>query len=170
MGVDQIKLNSSAKSYSDSFPIGNSHLGMMISGDVSKEELYLNDSTFYITKGISSILANYNKTRTKVSELLDNNKYAEALKVSDNLLPKKVKDTYYLNAGILSLDYGENEISNYSRSLLLSEGYVKVNFAPDCCLNKNVIFSTKSKFIPIVTVRWKFVPCFIFYISIYLYA
>ena len=138
MGVDQIKLNSSAKSYSDSFPIGNSHLGMMISGDVKKEELYLNDSTFYITKGIPSILPNYNKTRTKVSELLDNNKYADALKLSDNLLPKKVKDTYYLNSGILSLDYGENEISNYSRSLLLSEGYVKVEYD----INKNHIVRT----------------------------
>lgn len=138
MGVDQIKLNSSASNYDDSFPIGNSHLGALISGDVNREEITLNDSTFYTTKGLTSLLTNYNKNRLKVAELLDNNKYQEAFSLSNNLLPKKVKDTYYMQAGILSLDFGEQEVSNYSRSLLLSEGYAKVEYD----INKNHIVRT----------------------------
>lgn len=128
MGIDLIKLNTKAENYLDGFPIGNSHLGLMVKGETKKEILYLNDSTFYITKKRRNYFQNYYKTRENIaSSLLDEN-FDKARKEERNLLPKKVDDSYYVSAGMLEIEYNHTNITNYERVLNLSEGFVKVSY------------------------------------------
>ncbi len=128
MGIDLIKLNTKAENYLDGFPIGNSHLGLMVTGETDKEILYLNDSSFYITKKRRNYFQNYYKTRENISSMLLDDKFEEASREESNLLSKKVDDSYYVSAGMLELEYNHTNVTNYERVLNLSEGFVKVSY------------------------------------------
>lgn len=129
---DQIKVLSEAKQdFLEGFPIANSHLGMMVYGNVSEESLVLNDNTFWVSKNkYNRHSRDFYKNYKRVQNLLiDNNNVVEANKEAKKLLPKSSDNSFYTTAGFLKIKYNTSRNStNYERILNLSEGYVSVNY------------------------------------------
>ncbi len=116
----------------EGIPVGNSHLGLMVYGNPLREQLPLNENTFWINRNKKFRRnGDYYKNYKKVQQLLLENKICEANKIGSDLL---INDSskVYSSCGKLVIDYNTlPNISNYKRSLNLSEGYVDVEYDID---------------------------------------
>lgn len=120
-----------AKEWTEALPIGNSHLGAMIYGGTDREEIQLNDETLWggspYKNDNPDALANLNKVRSLIFE--DRRDEAQALaektfRTTRNGMP-------YQTIGSLYLDFGHKNVSNYERSLTLSDALFNVKYTYD---------------------------------------
>ena len=105
----------------EALPLGNSNMGAMIYGGVQKEEIQLNEETFW-----SGGPHNNNSPRSlarldEVRQLIFDGKEAEAKKIIDQDFVVGPHGMRFLNAGSLFIEYeGAGEPENYHRQLDLS--------------------------------------------------
>ena len=116
--------------YNNGIPVGNSHLGMMVLGNVLEEKLYLNENTFWL--GQENVLRHnrdFYKNYKKTQNLLLQDKVVEANEMALSLLPQLKDGASYTSGGVLNLNFHtKDNFSNYKRYLNLSEGYVGVEY------------------------------------------
>ena len=105
----------------EALPLGNSNMGAMIYGGVQKEEIQLNEETFW-----SGGPHNNNSPRSlarldEVRQLIFDGKEAEAKKIIDQDFVVGPHGMRFLNAGSLFIEFqGVGEAENYHRQLDLS--------------------------------------------------
>ena len=110
-----------ATAWLEALPLGNSNMGAMIYGGVQKEEIQLNEETFW-----SGGPHNNNSPRSlarldEVRQLIFDGKEAEAKKIIDQDFVVGPHGMRFLNAGSLFIEYeGAGEPENYHRQLDLS--------------------------------------------------
>ena len=105
----------------EALPLGNSNMGAMVYGGVQKEEIQLNEETFW-----SGGPHNNNSPRSlarldEVRQLIFDGKEAEAKTIIDQDFVVGPHGMRFLNAGSLFIEFqGVGEAENYHRQLDLS--------------------------------------------------
>lgn len=126
--TDTLFYTSPARAWTQALPIGNGHLGAMIFGGTTKERLSLNHDELW---------TGYPKDTIKIGAP-ESFKKAQALALEGRLLEaqKEVEENFdsvwsqaYLPLGDLDIEYSiKGRISNYKRSLSLSDSVSEVEF------------------------------------------
>jgi len=117
----------------EALPVGNSHLGAMVYGGAKKEELQLNEETFWSGgphNNNSSTSLNY---LDQVRQLIFNGKENDAETLINNQFVKGPHGMKYLHIGSITLTtYGvtDNNVTNYYRDLDLQTATSNTSF--DC--------------------------------------
>src|SRR5574344_117606 len=113
--------NSPAKDWHEALPIGNSHLGGMLYGGTEREELQLNESTFWAGSPHQNNSRNAVYVLPVVRQLIFEGKNAEAQRLIDANFLTGQNGMPYLTLGSLYIDFPEHKnVSNYYRDLNLS--------------------------------------------------
>lgn len=118
-GVNEVLwYDAPATSWLEALPIGNSNMGAMVFGGTSREEIQINEETFW-----SGGPHNNNSPRAlgrldEVRSLIFEGREAEAKQIIDQDFITGPHGMKFLNAGSLFIDYpGLGEVENYSRKL-----------------------------------------------------
>ncbi|MDO5442671.1 MAG: glycoside hydrolase family 95 protein [Bacteroidia bacterium] len=129
-GVNEVLwYDAPATAWLEALPLGNSNLGAMIYGGVEKEEIQLNEETFW-----SGGPHNNNSPRAldcldEVRQLIFDGKEAEAKTIIDQDFIVGPHGMRFLNAGSLYIEFeGMGEAENYRRQLDLTNAVNTTSF------------------------------------------
>ena len=129
-GVNEVLwYNAPATAWLEALPLGNSNMGAMVFGGVQKEEIQLNEETFW-----SGGPHNNNSPRSlarldEVRQLIFDGKEAEAKTIIDQDFVVGPHGMRFLNAGSLYIDFeGVGEAENYHRQLDLTNAVNTTSF------------------------------------------
>ncbi len=118
-----------AKEWVEALPVGNGRLGAMVFGDYQTERIQLNEESLWAGSQINNNNPAALKKLNQLRELILTNKIADAVKLADESLlgtPPRIRS--YQTLGDLYLEFGEREVSNYTRELNLNEGICKTRY------------------------------------------
>lgn len=134
-GVNEIMwYDAPAGSWLEALPLGNSNMGAMVFGGTQKEEIQLNEETFW-----SGGPHNNNSPRSlerldEVRQLIFDGKEAEAKEIIDKDFIVGPHGMRFLNAGSLYIEFeGIGEVENYRRQLDLSKAVNTTSFTSNGC-------------------------------------
>ena len=124
-----IWFTSPAKCWEEALPIGNGHLGGMVYGDVSREQVDLNLDTLWSGTGRKKIKKGSSGALYKAREaVLEGNYKAGEQILTDEFLNEWNES--YLPLGSLYIETGDNGcVHDYKRSLCLEEGICRISYA-----------------------------------------
>lgn len=109
-----------AKHWLEALPIGNSHMGAMVFGGTEREELQLNEETFWAGGPHSNNNPNGLKALPEIRKLIFEGKTMEAQNLIDKSYFTPQHGMRYLTMGSLYMDFpGHKEPSSYYRDLNL---------------------------------------------------
>ena len=119
-----------AEKWEDALPIGNGRLGAMVFGGVNKEQIHLNEDTYYSGGPYSTVVKGGYKALPEIQKLLFEGEPIKAHKLfSRNLLCYPVEQMKYQSMGALHIFYGEDlKHTNYKRWLDLSTGIAGTSY------------------------------------------
>lgn len=124
-----IWFTSPAKCWEEALPIGNGHLGGMVYGGVSREQVDLNLDTLWSGTGRKKIKKGSSGALYKAREaVLEGNYKAGEQILTDEFLNEWNES--YLPLGSLYIETGDNGcVHDYKRSLCLEEGICRISYA-----------------------------------------
>lgn len=112
--------NHPAQNWSEALPIGNSRLGAMIYGGTEREELQLNEETFWAGGPYNNNNTNAVHVLPVVRKLIFEGKNREAQSLVDANFLTRQHGMSYLTLGNLYIDFpGHKEVSDFYRDLNL---------------------------------------------------
>jgi len=118
-----------AKMWSEALPIGNSHLGAMVYGKTDRDELQLNDETFWAGGPHSNNSDRVYPNLSKVQELIASGKTVEAQDMINANFFTGQNGMSYLTLGSMFIDYDDkSEATDYHRQLDLRNAIVSVKY------------------------------------------
>jgi alpha-L-fucosidase 2 len=121
-----------AKEWVEALPVGNGRLGAMIFGDYQTERIQLNEESLWAGSQINNNNPAALKNLDQLRELIMTDKINDAVKLAEESLlgtPPRIRS--YQTLGDLYLDFGEREVSNYTRELNLNEGICKTSYTSE---------------------------------------
>ena len=129
--TEKLWYDSPAKIWLEALPIGNSHLGGMVYGGIQKDEIQLNEETFW-----SGGPHNNNSTTSlnyleQVRDLIFSGKESQAESIINNQFVKGPHGMKYLTLGSLNITYlnvSSQNATNYRRELDLQKALSTVSF------------------------------------------
>lgn len=134
-GVNEVMwYDAPATSWLEALPLGNSNMGAMVFGGVQREEIQLNEETFW-----SGGPHNNNSPRSlerldEVRQLIFDGKEAEAKEIIDKDFIVGPHGMRFLNAGSLYIDFeGIGEVDKYHRELDIANAVNNTFYASDGC-------------------------------------
>ena len=135
-----------AQAWTEALPIGNSHMGAMIFGGTNREEIQLNEETFWAGGPHNNIPQNANSVLDKVRRLIFDDKFAEAQDVVNQNFFTGQNGMGYLTLGSLYLDFAdiEQDASNYYRDLNISEATATTSFSSGNVTYTRTAFASMS--------------------------
>lgn len=145
-----------AQRWLESLPIGNGRLGAMVFGDVSRERLALNESTFW--SGAPDESHNNPTARehlSQIRQLLFDGEYRKATDlISQHLLGRRGNYGTHLPVGdlIIQTHHASNEVREYRRHLDLDGAVATVSYGVDGVqFSREVLASHPDE---VIVVRW----------------
>jgi len=129
--TEKLWYDTPAQIWLEALPIGNSHLGAMIYGGIQKDEIQLNEETFWSGgphNNNSKTSLNY---LSQVRELIFNGKESEAESIINNQFVKGPHGMKYLTLGSLTvsnMSFSDANATNYRRELDLQKALSTVSF------------------------------------------
>jgi alpha-L-fucosidase 2 len=141
---DKLFYTQPAQKWTDALPIGNGRLGAMIYGGVQQEHIQFNEETLwtgephdYAHKGASKYLG-------EIRQLLAEGKQIEAQNLaSKEFMSIPLHQKAYQPFGDLYIDFkGQENYTNYSRSLSLDEAISRVSYQVGKTTFKREVFAT----------------------------
>ena len=129
--TEKLWYDTPAQIWLEALPIGNSHLGAMIYGGIQKDEIQLNEETFW------SGGPHNNNSRTslnyldQVRDLIFSGKEKDAENLINNQFVKGPHGMRYLTLGNLTMSYmsfSDNDATDYHRELDLQKALSTVSF------------------------------------------
>lgn len=121
-----------AKNWTDALPIGNSRLGAMVYGGTAREELQLNEETFWAGSPYDNNNTNARYVLPIVRQLIFEGKNREAQSLTDANFFSGKHGMSYLTAGSLFLDFaGHGQATDFYRDLDLSNATATTRYRVD---------------------------------------
>lgn len=127
--LEQLKYSHPATKWLEALPVGNSHLGAMVYGGTDREEIQLNEETFWSG-------APHNNDSRESKEYLQvvrdsifaGHEEAAARIIDKHFLPGP-HGMKYLTLGSVFLDFdNKEEVTNYERGLILNSGLAYTSY------------------------------------------
>lgn len=135
----------------EALPLGNSNMGAMVFGGVQKEEIQLNEETFW-----SGGPHNNNSPRSlarldEVRQLIFNGQEAEAKKIIDQDFVVGPHGMRFLNSGSLYIEFdGVGEAENYRRQLDLTKAVNTTTFSSNGVNYTRTVFASMPEKVVVV--------------------
>jgi len=104
----------------EALPVGNSKLGAMVYGGTEREEIQLNEETFWAGSPHQNVAENANKCLDEARRLIFEGKEQEAHELLEKNYFCGPHGMSYLTLGSLFLDFGHTDVKEYKRELNLS--------------------------------------------------
>lgn len=141
---NKFSFNTEADCFERAFPIGNGKLGAMIYGGVCSDRLSLNSDTLWSGHSESGgAPKNAPQIYRQAAQLVNEGKNYEA----DKLLEENFNYTigqYYLPGGSVYINSSYSELSDYKRTLNMSDGTVHVGFKADGVSYNRIYFASEK--------------------------
>lgn len=140
-----------AKAWTEALPIGNSHMGAMIYGGTTHEEIQLNEETFW-SGGPHNNNSNLAlDALPKIKELIFNDKFAEAQDLANKTFFTERNGMAYLTLGSLHINQQDVEhCSQYYRDLNISNATATTTFVANGIEYTRTAFASLSNNVIIV--------------------
>lgn len=115
---------SAASSYSDSYPIGNGHVGAMVGGSASSEAIQVNEDSFWSGRLLHRVNPDAYQTVKQMQTLLTRGLLQDATNIAGyGYQGTPVSTQHYGNMGYLTLAMNHTtSVTDYQRWLDLEEG------------------------------------------------
>lgn len=118
-----------ARNWWEALPVGNSHIGGMVFGGVTHEEIQLTEETFWAGGPYSNNREGASAYLNEVRKLIFEGKNSEARSLLDAKFMPSQHGMRYLTLGSLRMDFDcEGEVDAYSRDLNLEDATASVRF------------------------------------------
>ena len=118
-----------AQNWTEALPIGNSHLGAMIYGGTAREELQLNEETFWAGGPYNNNSVKAKGVLNKVRRLIFEGKNGEAQQWVDTNFLTGQHGMSYLTMGSLYLDFPEHgQVTHYTRELDINRAVSTIRY------------------------------------------
>ncbi len=117
-----------AGEWTESLPLGNSHLGAMVSGGTVTDEIQLNDETLWGGGPYRNDNPAALHSLDEVRRLVFDNRLSEAMNLAQNTFCTPRNGMPYQTIGSLYLDLGHDSPLNYRRSLDLGSAVSTVEY------------------------------------------
>lgn len=142
-----------AKIWLEALPIGNSHMGAMVYGGTDKEEIQLNEETFW-----SGSPYNNNSTESKphldeVRQLIFDGKEKEAEDLINKYFVKGPHGMRFLSAGSAIFNFGHQSITDYYRDLNLENATATVSYKANNVKYQRTVFASLTDNVIVMEVK-----------------
>lgn len=118
-----------ANMWTEAMPVGNSHLGAMVYSKTDREEIQLNDETFWAGGPHSNNSNRAYPNLARIRELIAGGNTVEAEKIVNENFFTGQNGMSYLTLGSMFIDYDDkSEATDYHRKLDLSSASVESTF------------------------------------------
>ena len=118
-----------ATDWHEALPIGNSHMGAMVFGGTQREELQLNEETFWSGSPHNNNPTEARQHLEQVRQYIFNNEEEKAHELINKYFVKKPYGMKYLLLGSMTVDFPDvKEVSNYRRELNLGTAMHEVSY------------------------------------------
>ena len=118
-----------ATDWHEALPIGNSHMGAMVFGGTQREELQLNEETFWSGSPHDNNPTEARQYLEQVRQYIFNNEEEKAHELINKYFVKKPYGMKYLLLGSMTVDFPDvREVSNYRRELNLGTAMHEVSY------------------------------------------
>ena len=133
-----------ASDWLEALPIGNSHLGAMVYGGFDKDEIQLNEETFW-----SGSPHNNNSTEAlqylpEVRQLIFEGKEEEAHKLIDQHFIKGPHGMRFLPMGSMKLSIGHQGVQEYRRELSLGDALASSSYIYKDVKYEQTVFASQA--------------------------
>lgn len=143
-----------AQNWTEALPLGNSHLGAMVFGGTDREELQLNEETFWAGGPYSNNNPNSRNALDTVRSLIFQGKSQDAQKKIDENFFTSQHGMRYLTLGSLFLNFpGHEHVSDYYRDLNLENATATVSYRVDSVKYTRKVFSSFTDRVIIVWLK-----------------
>lgn len=143
-----------AANWLESLPLGNSRLGAMVFGGTAREELQLNEETFWAGGPYSNNNPKGLKVLPEIRRLIFEGKTGEAQKLIDENYMTPQHGMRYLTLGSLSLNFpGHENPAGYYRDLNLENATSTTRYAVDGVNYVRTAFASLTDDVIIVRIR-----------------
>lgn len=131
VSAQELKLwySHAAKNWTEALPVGNSHLGAMVYGGTAREELQLNEETFWAGSPYDNNNPQALNVLPEVRALIFAGKNSEAQQLVDKNFLTKRHGMSYLTLGSLYIDFeGHEKATAYYRDLDLENATATIRY------------------------------------------
>ena len=143
-----------AVQWTDALPLGNSHLGAMVYGGAAREELQLNEETFWAGGPHNNLNPNGLDSLPKIRELIFSNRFAEAEKLIDKVYMTPQHGMRYLTLGSLFMNFpGHDNPQDYYRELDIEKAVHTTRYVVDGVTYTRTAFASLSDDVIIVRIQ-----------------
>lgn len=140
-----------ARRWVEALPVGNSHLGAMVYGGTDKEEIQLNEETFWAGGPYSNDNPKGKEVLAKVRELVFANRPAEAQKLIDENFFTGQHGMRFLTMGSLFIEQpGHGNAGNYYRELDIENATAVTRYVAGGVTYTRTVFSSLADDVIIV--------------------
>ena len=137
----------------EALPVGNSALGAMIYGGTDVEEIQLNEETFWSGQPHNNNSKESLQYLPEVRSLIFQGKEEEAAKLLDQHFVKGPHGMRFLPLGSLKLSLGHKDVSNYERSLNLSDATATTSYIFNGVKYERTVFASMADNVIIVQLK-----------------
>ena len=143
-----------AKDWTEALPVGNSRLGAMVYGGTGREELQLNEETFWAGGPYDNNNTNALYVLPVVRNLIFQGKTREAQRLVDaNFLARK-DGMSYLTMGSLFLDFpGHEEATDFYRDLNIEDATATTRYKVDGVTYTRRVFASFTDSVIVVRLQ-----------------
>ena len=145
--------DSSASDWLEALPIGNSHLGAMVYGNIEEEQIQINEETFWSGSPHNNNSKESLQYLPEVRRLIFEGKEEEAQKLIDEHFIKGPHGMRFLPLGTVKLYKGHQGVQNYRRELSLGDAVVTSSYIYNDVKYEQTVFASQADNAIIVHVK-----------------
>lgn len=132
-----------AKTWTEALPLGNSRLGVMVFGGPAREELQLNEESFWAGSPYQNNNPKSKEVLATVRQLIIDGKYAEAQRMVDANFFTNQHGMSYLTLGSLFLNFpGHEQYTDFYRDLDLKTATATTRYKVDDVTYERKVFTS----------------------------
>lgn len=132
-----------AEKWEQALPVGNGRLGAMVFGGIKNERIQLNEDSVWAGPPVPQAQDGMFEGIQKSRDLIFDEKYAEAEKAAQRILPPRIAPRSHQTLGDLLLDFDlKGEVSQYRRELNLDTAVATTTFIVDGVRYTRRVFSS----------------------------
>ena len=125
----------------EALPLGNSKLGAMVYGGTSREEIQLNEETFWAGSPNQNVARDASKCLDEIRKLIFEGKEQQAHEMLDRHFVRGPHGMSYLTIGSVFMNFNHNEVSDYRRELNLSTALNTTTYTFNGVKYKRTVFT-----------------------------
>lgn len=119
-----------AQQWEEALPLGNGRLGAMVYGGIARENIQLNEDTFWAGGPHNNLNLAARESLPRIRELIESRKYTEASALAEKTINSQGPNGMpYQTAGNLILNFSNHEnVKNYYRELDISNAVARTRY------------------------------------------